>query len=95
MESVHPGVFAGGDAVRFPLNCAVEQFTSIGHWGIACKHGKIAGLAMMNIKCDHILHTCPFFWTSISGLNIRYAGIICFYEFIGILIFPMFCFCTI
>ncbi|XP_068122105.1 apoptosis-inducing factor 3-like [Hyperolius riggenbachi] len=72
MRTSVPDVFAAGDVVSFPLSMMEGHRTSIGHWQMAHSHGRIAALSMLN---QHIpVNSVPFFWTSLLGKNIRYAG---------------------
>ncbi|XP_044139812.1 apoptosis-inducing factor 3-like isoform X2 [Bufo gargarizans] len=69
--SVHD-VFAAGDVVSFPLAMMDGHRANIGHWQMAHSHGRIAALNMLNKQVP--VTSVPFFWTSLLGKSIRYAG---------------------
>ncbi|PSN31008.1 hypothetical protein C0J52_20469 [Blattella germanica] len=69
LETNLKGVFAGGDIAFAPV---LQTHASIGHWGLAHYHGRIAGLNMVGKKTE--LKSVPFFWTMLFGVGIRYAG---------------------
>lgn len=72
MRTSVPDVFAAGDVVSFPLSMMEGHRANIGHWQMAHSHGRIAALNMLN---KHIpVNSVPFFWTSLLGKSIRYAG---------------------
>ncbi|XP_040194314.1 apoptosis-inducing factor 3-like isoform X1 [Rana temporaria] len=72
MRTSVPDVFAAGDVVSFPLPMMEGHRANIGHWQMAHSHGRIAALNMLN---KHIpVNSVPFFWTSLLGKSIRYAG---------------------
>ena len=73
METSVPNVYAGGDCANFPLVCGARDRAVIGHWHIACTHGKIAALNMLG-KNISVMDVVPFFWTNVFGLSVRYAG---------------------
>uniref|UniRef100_A0A8C0QQK3 Uncharacterized protein n=1 Tax=Chelonoidis abingdonii TaxID=106734 RepID=A0A8C0QQK3_CHEAB len=72
MQTNVPRVFAAGDVTSFPVTLFGETTATIRHWQIAQAHGHIAALNML--KKQKALHTVPFFWTSLLGKSIRYAG---------------------
>ncbi|XP_073989012.1 apoptosis-inducing factor 3-like isoform X2 [Rhodnius prolixus] len=72
LETNCPGIFAGGDIAEAPVFAAGDMKKSIGHWGLAHYHGKIAALNMMSVTTP--LKTVPFFWTMLFGISFRYAG---------------------
>uniref|UniRef100_A0A663E6C1 FAD/NAD(P)-binding domain-containing protein n=1 Tax=Aquila chrysaetos chrysaetos TaxID=223781 RepID=A0A663E6C1_AQUCH len=65
-------VFAAGDVVSFPVALLNGDRSSIHHQQVAEAHGHTAALNML--KKDKELHTVPFFWTTMVGKTIRYAG---------------------
>lgn len=65
-------VFAGGDIACAPVFAHGDERMSIGHIGLAQYHGRIAACNMLNKKTP--LKTVPFFWTTVFGKSIRYAG---------------------
>uniref|UniRef100_A0A8C8RFN2 Rieske domain-containing protein n=1 Tax=Pelusios castaneus TaxID=367368 RepID=A0A8C8RFN2_9SAUR len=72
MQTNVPGVFAAGDVTSFPIALFSGTTATIRHWQIAQAHGHTAALNMLNKRKE--LHTVPFFWTSLFGKSIRYAG---------------------
>lgn len=67
-----PNIFAGGDIANAPIWSHDNIKGSIGHYGLAQYHGKIAAMNMMNKgKC---LKAIPFFWTTLFGKGFRYCG---------------------
>ncbi|NXG59885.1 AIFM3 factor, partial [Hemiprocne comata] len=72
MQTNIPNVFAAGDVVSFPVALLNGERSSIHHQQVAEAHGHIAALNML--KKGKELHTVPFFWTTMLGKTIRYAG---------------------
>ncbi|NXE52081.1 AIFM3 factor, partial [Casuarius casuarius] len=72
MQTNIPNVFAAGDVVSFPVALLNREQLSIHHQQVAEAHGHIAALNML--KKQKELHTVPFFWTTMLGESIRYAG---------------------
>ncbi|KFP21179.1 Apoptosis-inducing factor 3, partial [Egretta garzetta] len=72
MQTNIPNVFAAGDVVSFPVALLNGDRSSIHHQQVAEAHGHIAALNMLKKEKD--LHTVPFFWTTMLGKSIRYAG---------------------
>ncbi|NWS78810.1 AIFM3 factor, partial [Crotophaga sulcirostris] len=72
MQTNIPNVFAAGDVVSFPVALLNGDQSSIHHQQVAEAHGHIAALNML--KREKQLHTVPFFWTTMLGKSIRYAG---------------------
>ncbi|XP_063306001.1 apoptosis-inducing factor 3-like isoform X1 [Pelobates fuscus] len=72
MRTSVPDVFAAGDVVSFPLAMMEGHRVNIGHWQMAHSHGRIAALNMLNKRVP--LNSVPYFWTSLLGKSIRYAG---------------------
>ncbi|XP_069802371.1 apoptosis-inducing factor 3-like isoform X1 [Dendropsophus ebraccatus] len=72
MRTSVPDVFAAGDVVSFPLAMMDGHRANIGHWQMAHSHGRIAALNMLNKQVP--VKSVPFFWTSLLGKSIRYAG---------------------
>ncbi|NXS14357.1 AIFM3 factor, partial [Neodrepanis coruscans] len=72
MQTNIPNVFAAGDVVSFPVALLNGDQSSIHHQQVAEAHGHFAALNML--KKDRDLHTVPFFWTTMYGKSIRYAG---------------------
>ncbi|KFV50401.1 Apoptosis-inducing factor 3, partial [Tyto alba] len=72
MQTNIPNVFAAGDVVSFPVALLNWDRSSIHHQQVAEAHGHVAALNML--KKEKELHTVPFFWTTMFGKSIRYAG---------------------
>ncbi|NXF94117.1 AIFM3 factor, partial [Eubucco bourcierii] len=72
MQTNIPNVFAAGDVVSFPVAQLNGDRSSIHHQQVAEAHGHIAALNML--KKNKELHTVPYFWTTMLGKSIRYAG---------------------
>ncbi|NXS58926.1 AIFM3 factor, partial [Brachypteracias leptosomus] len=72
MQTNIPNVFAAGDVVSFPVALLNGDHSSIHHQQVAEAHGHIAALNML--KKEQELHTVPYFWTTMLGKSIRYAG---------------------
>ncbi|KAJ7397528.1 Apoptosis-inducing factor 3 [Pitangus sulphuratus] len=72
MQTNIPNVFAAGDVVSFPVALLNGDRSSIHHQQVAEAHGHFAALNML--KKEKELHTVPFFWTTLLGKSIRYAG---------------------
>nr|XP_009674222.1 PREDICTED: apoptosis-inducing factor 3-like [Struthio camelus australis] len=72
MQTNIPNVFAAGDVVSFPVALLNGERSSIHHQQVAEAHGHIAALNML--KKQKELRTVPFFWTTMLGKSIRYAG---------------------
>ncbi|XP_010022843.1 PREDICTED: apoptosis-inducing factor 3-like, partial [Nestor notabilis] len=72
MQTNIPNVFAAGDVVSFPVALLSGEPCSIHHQQVAEVHGHTAALNML--KKEKELHTVPFFWTTMFGKSIRYAG---------------------
>ncbi|NXD68281.1 AIFM3 factor, partial [Eolophus roseicapillus] len=72
MQTNIPNVFAAGDVVSFPVALLNGERCSIRHQQVAEAHGHAAALNML--KKEKRLHTIPFFWTTMFGKSIRYAG---------------------
>ncbi|OQV13035.1 Apoptosis-inducing factor 3 [Hypsibius exemplaris] len=66
-------VFAAGDCSTFPLSDSGSR-AKVQHWAMAHSQGRIASLNMMSSGHLEPLRSVPYFWTTIFGKNIRYAG---------------------
>ncbi|NXO38004.1 AIFM3 factor, partial [Locustella ochotensis] len=72
MQTNIPNVFAAGDVVTFPVALLDGARSSIRHQQVAEAHGHCAALNMLRRGKE--LHTVPYFWTTLLGKSIRYAG---------------------
>ncbi|NXQ22550.1 AIFM3 factor, partial [Peucedramus taeniatus] len=72
MQTNIPNVFAAGDVVTFPVALLDGDSSSIHHQQVAEAHGHCAALNMLGRGEE--LHTVPYFWTTLLGKSIRYAG---------------------
>ncbi|NXQ08275.1 AIFM3 factor, partial [Vidua macroura] len=72
MQTNIPDVFAAGDVVTFPVALLDGDRSSIHHQQVAEAHGHCAALNMLRRGKE--LHTVPYFWTTLLGKSIRYAG---------------------
>ncbi|RMC10759.1 hypothetical protein DUI87_12471 [Hirundo rustica rustica] len=72
MQTNIPNVFAAGDVVTFPVALLGGDRSSIHHQQVAEAHGHCAALNMLRRGKE--LHTVPYFWTTLLGKSIRYAG---------------------
>ncbi|XP_055609502.1 apoptosis-inducing factor 3-like [Uranotaenia lowii] len=71
-ETNIPGVYAGGDIAHSPLFCDQNISATLGHFGLAQYHAKIAALNMVDKPT--VARSVPFFWTTLFGKSFRYAG---------------------
>nr|XP_050869297.1 apoptosis-inducing factor 3 isoform X3 [Vespula vulgaris] len=65
-------VYAGGDIAYAPVLGSDHISATIGHYGLAHYHGKIAALNICNKETA--LYSVPFFWTNLLGKSYRYTG---------------------
>ncbi|CAH1981573.1 unnamed protein product [Acanthoscelides obtectus] len=72
LQTNKENIFVGGDIAYAPVWCRHNKKASIGHFGLAHYHGKIAALNMLGKQKE--LQTVPFFWTVLYGKSVRYAG---------------------
>ncbi|XP_010222353.1 PREDICTED: apoptosis-inducing factor 3-like [Tinamus guttatus] len=72
MQTNIPNVYAAGDVAAFPVALLKGKPSSIQHQQVAEAHGHIAAFNMLKEWKE--LHTVPFFWTTMLGESIRYAG---------------------
>lgn len=72
LETNIKGVYAGGDIARAPVYVSDNEKFTIGHYGLAHFHGKVAALNMIGKTTP--LKSVPFFWTQLFGKSVRYAG---------------------
>jgi NADPH-dependent 2,4-dienoyl-CoA reductase/sulfur reductase-like enzyme len=71
LETSIPDVFVGGDIANSPIFVTGQRET-IGHYGLAQYHGKVAASNMCGMKKQ--LKAVPFFWMMVFGKSLRYAG---------------------
>ncbi|NWX93713.1 AIFM3 factor, partial [Nothoprocta pentlandii] len=72
MRTSVPNVYAAGDVAAFPVALLRGQHSNIQHQQVAEAHGHVAAFNML--KEPKELRTVPFFWTTMLGKSIRYAG---------------------
>lgn len=72
MKTNIENVYAGGDIAYAPVLGSDHISATIGHYGLAHYHGKIAALNICNKETA--LYSVPFFWTTLFGKSYRYAG---------------------
>jgi apoptosis-inducing factor 3 len=72
LETNIKNVYAGGDIAYAPVFANGNTQMSIGHVGLAQYHGRVAALNI--VKKETHLKTVPYFWTTLFGKGIRYAG---------------------
>lgn len=72
LESNVPDVYVGGDIANAHIHGLAHDRVTIGHYGLAQYHGRVAAINM----CGGVkkLEAVPFFFTLIFGKGIRYAG---------------------
>jgi NADPH-dependent 2,4-dienoyl-CoA reductase/sulfur reductase-like enzyme len=65
-------VYAAGDIAFFPYRAGGGHGTRIEHWDVAIDQGRVAARNMLGgaVAYDAV----PFFWTSMYGKSLRYAG---------------------
>lgn len=71
LETNIPDIYVGGDIANAPM-INTDHRETIGHYGLAQYHGKIAAINMCGMKEE--LKTVPYFWTMLFGKSIRYTG---------------------
>eukprot|EP00096_Caligus_rogercresseyi_P014865 TRINITY_DN7347_c0_g1_i1.p1 TRINITY_DN7347_c0_g1~~TRINITY_DN7347_c0_g1_i1.p1 ORF type:complete len:550 (+),score=109.90 TRINITY_DN7347_c0_g1_i1:350-1999(+) len=77
METNIDGIYAAGDIAKFPLFTHEDRGVSIGHWGLAKAHGRIAAFNVASYKPESPktrIKSVPFFWTVQYGKSLRVAG---------------------
>jgi NADPH-dependent 2,4-dienoyl-CoA reductase/sulfur reductase-like enzyme len=70
------GVYAAGDAVRWP-NERFNATMRIEHWTTAAEQGRIAGINAVNVLTGApplVCSTVPYFWSDQHGVRIQFAG---------------------
>lgn len=77
LQTSRPGLFAAGDAVRWPAPVTGEPI-GCGHWSLAMRMGEAAALNMLGAHTP--FEASPFFWSEHYDLQIRCTGITEFTE---------------
>ncbi|XP_021366051.1 apoptosis-inducing factor 3-like isoform X1 [Mizuhopecten yessoensis] len=72
METSHPGVYAAGDIVEFPLFTEGNKSVNVQHWQMAHAHGRTAALSIVGKKTE--ISSVPYFWTVMYSKSVRYTG---------------------
>ncbi|XP_055694842.1 apoptosis-inducing factor 3-like isoform X2 [Lutzomyia longipalpis] len=72
LEANAQNVYVGGDIANAPVHSIGLDRATIGHYGLAQYHGRIAALNMSGKRTQ--LRAVPYFWTVLFGKSFRYAG---------------------
>eukprot|EP00004_Rigifila_ramosa_P025473 TRINITY_DN761_c0_g2_i3.p1 TRINITY_DN761_c0_g2~~TRINITY_DN761_c0_g2_i3.p1 ORF type:complete len:163 (+),score=27.94 TRINITY_DN761_c0_g2_i3:42-491(+) len=66
-----PDLYCIGDLARFQY-WATGETIRIEHYDVAQQHGRVAAANIIGKKMQY--RSVPFFWTTLFGASIRYAG---------------------
>lgn len=72
LEANVQNVYVGGDIANAPVYSIGLDRATIGHYGLAQYHGRIAAQNMAGKRTQ--LKAVPYFWTVLFGKSFRYAG---------------------
>jgi len=75
------GVYAIGDVARYPYWITGES-VRVEHYGMAQAHAKTAALNILGKDLE--IRNVPFFWTTMYGKSVRYAGHALSYDYLVI-----------
>ena len=65
-------IYVGGDIAHSPVFSSGNELATIGHYGYAQYHGKLAAMNMAGQQSE--LKVVPYFWTTVFGKSFRYCG---------------------
>lgn len=72
METNIQNIYAAGDVANSPVFTNQNELGTIGHYGLAQYHGKIAALNMCGITTE--LKAIPYFWFTLFGRTFNFTG---------------------
>lgn len=72
METNIQNIYAAGDVANSPVFSNHNELGTIGHYGLAQYHGKIAALNMCGITTE--LKAIPYFWFTLFGKTFNFTG---------------------